>query len=793
MKYSFLKHKNTLELDTVLEKLAENALSPTAKEIAKNLIPSNDFFKVQRLLKETEDAYILISRFSAPSLFANENIPGILERCKIEASLSIKEILHIGDLLKTIRTAKDWRENCMGAENMSVDAYFDCLYPNKHLEDRINSVIKSEEEIYDRASSELYNIRRKKSACSLKIKDILDKTVKGPTAKYLQEAIITQRDGRYVVPVKVEHRAQVGGIVHDTSATGATVFIEPMSVVEANNEMRVLEIKELEEITKILSELSAEISDFSDTIKKSFESIISLDLIFAKARYAFKIGGSVPKLNTDGIVYLKRARHPLINGKQVVPVTVGVGKDYDTLVITGPNTGGKTVTLKTVGLLCLMAMCGLMVPTDDGSEIAIFDKIFADIGDEQSIEQSLSTFSSHMVNIVDILENADSNSLVLFDELCAGTDPIEGAAIAKSILMELAKKGAKTVVTSHYPELKTYAIDADRVQNAACEFDVETLRPTYHLIVGIPGSSNAFAISKKLGLSEDIINTARMSLSEENIRFERLASQLESSRRKAEEERITATRLRSEIEASKKRYDSIEHELNVTKKKIIEESRQKASAIVDEARNRSAILLNELEEIKKEFNAKNSAEKLEKARSLYKKSISELEEKADPIENNVIGEKLKNPPKTGDTVIISSLNKDAVVIDVDERKKKAQISSGSIKMWVKFDDLLLKKNAKPEQKKTRNITGIKSRMEREVKGEIDLRGMASDEAILELDRYIDSAILSGITSITIIHGKGTGVLRKSVQSYLKGHKNIKSYRLGVFGEGENGVTIAEIK
>ena len=793
MKYSFLKHKKTLELDTVLEKLSENALSPAAKSEALNLLPSNDFSTVSRLLKETEDAHILISRFSAPCLFANENIPGILERCKVAASLSIKEILLVGDLLKNIRNAKSWRENCMGAQSMSVDTYFDCLYPNKHLEDRINAVIKSEEEIYDKASSLLYDIRRKKSACSLKIKDILDKTVKGPTAKYLQEAIITQRDGRYVVPVKVEHRAQVGGIVHDTSSTGATVFIEPMSVVEANNEMRVLEIKELEEITRILSELSAEISDFSDTVKKSYESIISLDLIFAKARYAFKIGGSVPKLNTNGIVYLKNARHPLINAKQVVPITVGVGRDYETLIITGPNTGGKTVTLKTIGLFCLMTMCGLMIPVDDGSEIAVFDKIFADIGDEQSIEQSLSTFSSHMVNIVDILENADEGSLILFDELCAGTDPVEGAAIAKSILLDLNKKGAKTVVTSHYPELKTYAIDTKGVQNAACEFDVETLRPTYRLIIGIPGSSNAFAISEKLGLPAEIIKTAKENLSEEKIHFERLAFELENSRKKAEEERIAATRLRSEIEASKKRYDNIEHELNVTRQKIIDESRKRANAIVDEARSRSAILLNELEEIKKEFNAKNSAENLEKARRLFKKSITDLEENADPIENNVVGEKLNGPPKVGDTVIVSSINKDAAVIDVDEKKQRAQILSGSVKMWVKYDDLLLKKNAKPEQKKTRNVTGLKSRAEREVKGEIDLRGMASDEALLELDRYIDSAVLSGITCVTIIHGKGTGVLRKSVQSYLKGHKNIKSYRLGVFGEGENGVTIAEIK
>ncbi|MCQ2455100.1 MAG: endonuclease MutS2 [Clostridia bacterium] len=793
MNYSFEKWQKTLELNTVLQSLAENALSPKSKEMAIKLCPSNDFETVKKRLKETEEAYILMSRFSVPSFFANENIPNILERSKIEATLGIKELLYVCDLLRVIRKAKDWRNENDAAKKLLIDSYFELLYPNKYLEDSINSVIKSEEEIYDKASSALYDIRRKKSACSVKVKDILDKIVRGPSAKYLQEAIVTQRDGRYVVPVKVEHRAQIGGIVHDTSSTGSTVFIEPMSVVEANNEMRVLEIKELEEITRILTELSAQVSQVSDTLKKSFESIIALDLIFAKARYAYKTGATVPKLNREGNIFLKRARHPLIAQKKVVPVTVGLGKDYDTLIITGPNTGGKTVTLKTIGLFCLMAMCGLMIPSDDGSEIAVFKKIFADIGDEQSIEQSLSTFSSHMVNIVNILQNADSESLVLFDELCAGTDPIEGAAIAKAVLMDLSEKGAKTVVTSHYPELKTYAIESYRVENAACEFDVETLKPTYRLIVGIPGSSNAFDISKKLGLGENIIETARGQLSEENLRFEKLAEKLEASRKQAEEDRLAATRLKSEIEASKKRYDNIEHELNVAKKKIVEESRQKANIIVNEARNRSAAILNELEELKKGFNAKNSAENLQKARNLYKKGIKELEENADPIEQNSSGEKLKGPPKIGDTVIVGSINRDAAVVDVDEKNSRAQVSSGFLKMWVPFDDLSLKKNAKPSPTKTRNITGIRSNAERQIKGEIDLRGMSSDEAIMELDRYIDGAVLTGITSITIIHGKGTGVLRKAVQSYLKDHKNIKSYRLGVFGEGENGVTVAEIQ
>ncbi len=794
MEYNITKHAKTLELDAVLERLSFEAQSEAAKETAKKLIPCNNFAEVKDNLAETEDAYILISRFSAPSLYADISIPSVLTRSKASADLSIKEILLIADLLRIIRSAKDWRNNCSGSGDMLIDKYFECLYPNKHLEERISFVIKSEEEIYDKASQELYNIRRKKSACSSKVRDVLDKIIRGSTSKYLQEAIVTQRDGRYVVPVKVEHKGNVSGIVHDTSATGSTVFIEPMSVVEANNEMRVLEAKEREEIARILAELSAEISDFSDTLKKSYDCVIALDLIFAKAKYAFKIGGSIPKLNTEGRIFLKRARHPLIGQKKAVPVTVGVGKDYDTLVITGPNTGGKTVTLKTIGLFCLMTMCGLMIPVDDGSEIAVFDKIFADIGDEQSIEQSLSTFSSHMVNIINILKQCNNKSLVLFDELCAGTDPVEGAAIAKSILMNLADKGAKTVATTHYPELKTYALDTYRVENAACEFDVETLRPTYKLIVGIPGSSNAFAISKKLGLGDDIIELAKGQLTEEDIRFERLARELEIERKKAEDERIAATRLRSEIEESKKRYDNLENELKLKQKKIVEDSRKKANDIVNDARNRSASLLNELEEMKKAFNKENAGDSVENARKLYKDSIKKLEEDADPIENNVVGEKLKSPPKPGDVVVISSINRDANILEVDQTKKKALVMSGSIKMWVSFDELLMKKiNKNKDIKKTRNVTGLMSRADRVVAGEIDLRGMASDEAIMELDRYIDSAVLSGITTVSIIHGKGTGVLRKAVQVYLKGHKNIASYRLGVFGEGENGVTIAQIK
>ncbi len=793
MKNSILKHAKTLELNIVLDRLCEHALSAETKRRIKELSPSGDFNEVKERLTETDEAFVLMSRYSSPDFSASEEIPSILSRSNVSASLSAHELIKVASLLAVVRKAKDYRVNNSGNESLFIDKYFSMLTPNNFLEDKINFVIKSEDEINDKASEELFSIRRKKSSAQSKVRDALEKIIRGPKSKFLQEAIITTRDGRFVVPVKVESKGEIKGIVHDTSSSGSTVFVEPMSVVEANNEMRVLEIKEKEEIARILSELSLIVAEFSDSLSKTYEAVIKLDFIFAKARYGVSIGGNIPEINSDGIVYLKNARHPLIPARQVVPVTVGVGSDYDTLVITGPNTGGKTVTLKTVGLFCLMTMCGLMIPVDDSSKVCVFSKIFADIGDEQSIEQSLSTFSSHMVNIISILSEADENSLVLFDELCAGTDPVEGAALAKSILIKLSDIGAKTVATTHYPELKAYAIDSYRVQNAACEFDIESLRPTYKLTVGIPGSSNAFAISEKLGLESEIIEIAKGQLSEEDVKFERLAGELEKERKKAYEESLAATRLKSEIAETKKRCDNLENELKQKQKKVIDESRQRANDIVNDARNRSAVLLNELEELKKSLSAENSADTVSKARALYKKSMEELENSADPVEAQVKGEKLKGAPKTGDTVILASINKDATVLEVSEKSKKALVMSGSVKMWVSFDGLLYKKAGKtPENKKFRTVTGVKSRAERIVSGEIDLRGMASDEAILELDRYLDSAVLSGIGTVTVIHGKGTGVLRKSVQSYLKGHKSVKSYRLGVFGEGESGVTVVEL-
>lgn len=795
MKYDISRNAKTLELDKILELLSLQAGLADTAENALSLTPSSDFEEVKASLDKTNDAYIFMSKYSAPSFGAAKNVSSPLKRAQASAVLSIKELLDIAETLRIIRGVKVWRENCGGLKDTSLEDYFYSLIPNKYLEDKINFAIKSEEELNDNASQALYDIRRRLTAKSAKIREILERIVRGPTAKYLQDAIITQRDGRYVVPLKSEYKGQINGVVHDTSATGSTIFIEPMSVVETNNEIRVLKSREQEEIERILSELSSDAGGSADSIISSYKALCAIDMAFAKAKLAYKMKASLPLIGNDGHIFLKRARHPLISYKTVVPVTVELGGEYDTLVITGPNTGGKTVTLKTIGLLTVMTMCGLMIPVDDGSRISVFEKVFADIGDEQSIEQSLSTFSSHMVNIISITENADSNSLVLFDELCAGTDPVEGAALAKAILMHLSSVGAKVAATTHYPELKSYAIDTERVENASCEFDVKTLKPTYRLIIGMPGRSNAFAISKRLGLNADIIDAAEKEVSDEDRRFERVVGSLENARRQAEEERKKAQELRIKLEQAKKKSEQQEHDLELKQEKLLEKTREDAGRIIENARNKSALLLNELEDMKKQLNAENAAAVAQKARAAYKATVNELEKNSDPVRTKkAVGEAVTEL-NNGDIVLIADINRDATVVDIKPKDKKALVMSGSIKMWVDFENLRLKSKSAPttEFKKTRRVTGLVSRGQRTVSGEVDLRGMASDEAIMELDKYIDNAVLSGITTITVIHGKGTGTLRKAVQTHLRNHKNISSFRTGTFGEGENGVTIAEIK
>ena len=789
------RYLKTLELYKILELLSAEATLADSSTKALEIVPETDFMTVEKNLRNTEDAYIFMAKYQAPNFAGAKNIINSLRRAQSSAVLSIPELIAIAETARAIRVVKEWRQNCLSMENTSLEDYFLSLVPNKYLEDKINFAIKNEEELNDNASPALYDIRRKIAGKQAKLRENLEKIIKGPSAKYLQEAIITQRDERFVVPVKAEYKGQVNGIVHDTSATGATIFVEPMSVVETNNEIRVLKLRENEEIDRILAELSSEAGNFCDSIIPSYNALVELNLIFAKARLAYKMRAAMPKINKNGHTYLKNARHPLINYKTVVPITVELGRDYNTLVITGPNTGGKTVTLKTIGLLTLMTMCGLMIPCDDGSQVAIYSSVFADIGDEQSIEQSLSTISSHMVNIISILKQADDDSLVLFDELCAGTDPIEGAALAKAILMRLSAFGSRVAATTHYPELKSYAIDAAGVENASCEFDVATLKPTYRLIVGMPGRSNAFAISGKLGLDSSIIETAKQQINEEDLRFEKVVASLEKARKQAEKEHQTARKLRAEIAESKKKIDMREHELSLKTEKLMADTREKANVIIENARYKSSLLLNELEEMKKAINAENSAKMAEKARGMFKNTLKELEDEANPVvSHNVAGEKVTTLSK-GDIVIIADINRDATVIDVKPQKKQAYVMSGSIKMWADFENLRLKSKNAPttEIKKTRNVSRLTSRKDRVISGEINLIGKASDEAIMELDNYIDTAILSGLETIRIIHGKGTGVLRKNIGAHLRHHKNIESFRLGTFGEGENGVTIAQLK
>ena len=793
--YDLLKNCKTLELPLILNMLSSLASMPDAKEMALNIKPDNNIDNVAESIALTEDAYILMAKYSSPSFSGTPNIVSPLNKARLGASLSARELLDIGEALKTVRSVKSWRENNNAKDNRSIDRYFETLSPNKYIEDKIYFAIKSEDEISDNASPELASIRRKISQCSSKIRDNLEKIVRGSTAKYLQDAIITQRDGRFVVPVKIEYRSEIKGIVHDTSSSGSTLFVEPMSVVETNNEIRVLKLKEQDEIARILFELSADVGGFADSIEMSYKALTVLNLIFAKARLAVNMKASVPKINSNGFVMLKNARHPLIDKHKVVPISLSLGGDFDTLIITGPNTGGKTVTLKTVGLLCLMAMCGLMIPADDNSEIAVFDMIYADIGDEQSIEQSLSTFSSHMVNIVSILKDCNENSLVLFDELCAGTDPIEGAALAKSILIELNERHTKCVATTHYSELKSYAIDGYRVENASCEFDIETLKPTYKLIIGIPGRSNAFAISSRLGLDEHIISNASNQLSDDDLRFERVVSSLEQARKSAEEERETAERLRIELAENKKITENLQKAFRKEQEDIINRTKSDAQRIIEDARYKSDLLLNELEDIKKKINAENAANLMNKAKHDTKRLLNNLEDTSNPVEQtDSTLDKLTKLPKKNDIVVIASLNQDATVIDVDEKTNRVNVVSGALKLWTSIDNLRIKKSAvSTENKKTRRVTGMISRAERNVSGELDIRGFASDEAIMELDKYIDNAILSGISVIRIIHGKGTGVLRTAVREYLKKSRYVKSSRLGTFGEGEDGVSIVTLK
>lgn len=786
------KHLFCLELNRVLEAVSKEAGIEESVEKILNIQPHYDYDAAISALNQTKDAYDLAAKFGSPRFSSVKNVSASLKRAKSGGNLSLNELLQIGEVLRNIRGLSQFREQFSSVET-TIDCYFESLFPNKYFEDKIFTCIISEDTVADSASLELAQIRRNIRKENQQIREKLDKLIRNQShQKHLQDAIVTQRDGRFVIPVKQEYRGEIEGLVHDTSSSGATLFIEPVAVVEANNRIRILEAKERDEILRIIAELSSEAATFADSIEISYDAMVQIDIRFAIANYGYKTKSVIPILNNKGITELKKARHPLIDMDKVVPIDIRLGRDFTTLVITGPNTGGKTVALKTLGLLTLMAMCGLMIPAQDESTVSVYDGIYADIGDEQSIEQSLSTFSSHIVNIIDILKVANKKSLVLLDEVGAGTDPIEGAALAVSIIEKLKKLGAKTAATTHYAEMKMYALETEGVENASCEFDVSSLKPTYKLLIGVPGKSNAFAISQKLGMNQDIIDNAKALISVEDTRFEKTIEALEQSRREAEVEK---SRLELLLKENSKLNTELKEKNSKNLKeaeKILDEARAQAKNLVDEVVRKSEEIFAELEKLKSIKDRKEFSNRFSDAKSKLRADINRLENEADPV----IRKKKKNYrlPRNliaGDTVGVVDIDKEGIVINPPDAQGNALVRVGIMKMRVNINNLILTENKIESVKSIK--TGTDSRALREVKTELDIRGFDTVEGVMELEQFIDSAILSGLSNITVIHGKGTGALKNAVWQRLRTHKSVKSFRSGTFGEGEMGVTVIELK
>ena len=782
------RHYRALELDKILTMLSKETTCDDACELALKIEPATSLKRVNFLLKQTDDAYVLAGRFGTPSFGGAKNVTNALRRAQAGGCLTTTELLRIAETLRIIRSLREWKSKSAGMET-SLDNLFSSLCANKFLEDKINSCILSEDEFSDNASPVLYDIRRKIRTASSKAREVLDKIIHSSTfQKYLQDTIVTQRDGRYVVPVKAECRGNVPGLVHDSSSSGATVFIEPMGVVQANNDIRVLQSKEEVEIERILFELSASAGTYADSIIGSYENLIELNLIFAKANLAYKMKASLPIMNDKGIIDLNKARHPLIDKDKVVATDIILGEKFDTLMITGPNTGGKTVTLKTIGLFKLMAMCGLMVPCGDNSRLSVFKTVLADIGDEQSIEQSLSTFSAHMTNIIKILKVADSSSLVLIDELGAGTDPVEGAALAISILETLRGNGAKIASTTHYPELKEYALQTNGVENGCCEFDVATLKPTYKLLIGMPGKSNAFAISKRLGMSDEVINRAKQLVSAENREFENVVQTLEQRRQSLEKQLENAQKLTAKANTEKQKAENELRKSKEQAQKEIEQAKLEAQKLIDKTRAQAEALMEELDKARKE------KELSAQDKSKLRRDIRKMEAMADPVSKREDSSStLPRPLQVGDSVLIYDIDKKATVLQTPDKDNMVLVQAGIIKTRVKLSNLRLVKQEKVKTPQFSSKRNVRSSADIHPTTEIDVRGQYPMEAIMAVDSAIDSAILANINQITIIHGKGTGVLRAEIQQHLRHHKAVRTFRLGVFGEGESGVTIVELK
>ena len=782
----------TLELPAVLEMLAAQAESELGKAAARELQPSGNTEEVRRRLTETSDAARLMTLRGSPSFSGARDIRPALERARLGGALNTRELLDIAGLARCARLCKAYLAEEKN-EKTSIDSLFHALRANKYLEERIYTAIPAEDEIADSASSDLADIRRKMRAASARAREALNKILSSPSyAKALQEPIITMRSDRYVLPVRADHKSAVPGLVHDISSSGMTLFIEPMAAVKANNELRELAAKEKLEIERILAELSAECAEHADDFSEDCVLLVRLDLIFAKARLSYKMDATAAELSERSI-NLRRARHPLLDPAKAVPIDLNLGEEFDTLVITGPNTGGKTVALKTIGLLSAMNQCGLHIPASDGSTLPVFSHILADIGDEQSIEQNLSTFSAHMTNIVEILDTCEDRSLVLFDELGAGTDPTEGAALAIAIIEHARKCGAMIAATTHYAELKIYATNEPGVQNASCEFDVETLRPTYRLLVGIPGKSNAFAISKRLGLDESIIRDAADRIGTETQSFEATIEKLEQTRHALERERETAAAHLKKAAEEEKKASQLRAELSVRLEKAEIKARRDAQRILDEARETAESVYKELDEMRRHANDEQQADEINRARTELRRRLNEKEASLRETEDLPAEEEKKSSRKlrVGDTVKIKAMGVKAEVISVN-KDGTVNLKAGIMNVSAREDEVLLLEGETKKPQKAAPAASVGTRLVH-VASEIDLRGMESLEGVLAAERYLDSAAMARMKTVTIIHGKGTGALREAIQQMLKRNKLVKSFRLGRYGEGEAGVTVVELK
>lgn len=784
------KSIRTLELPAVLEMLAAEAVSPAAKEKVFSLRPSDSRYAVKRSLGETSAAKTMMVLKGSPSFGGAKDICPYIARADMGGMLNTRELLDIAALLQCSRSARAYADGERSGRS-EIDYLFASLTTNKFLEEKITTAIMAEDEIADAASAELSLIRRSIRLTESKVREALQKIISSPSyAKALQEAIITTRSGRYVVPVKADHKSSVPGLVHDISASGATLFIEPMAAVSANNDLRQLHAKEKQEIERILFELSADCAEFGEDIVANFKTLLELDVVFAKAKLSYKLKGSEPLLSEREIV-LKRARHPLLPKETAVPIDLELGGSYDTLVITGPNTGGKTVSLKTIGLICIMAACGLHIPVDDGSAVPVFGAVLADIGDEQSIEQSLSTFSSHMTNIVKMLSVCDERSLLLFDELGAGTDPVEGAALASAIIDTARSVGSIIAATTHYSELKVYATVTEGVVNASCEFDVESLQPTYRLLIGIPGKSNAFAIGERLGLPKKIIEDARDRVGSESKKFEETIGLLEQERQLLEKDREELGGKLKKAREDEKESERMRQELKLRLEKADEKARQDAQLIIDGARQTAEKTFLELDEMKKRWNKEQNHILKNEARSDLRRSLNkaekDIERPAKRREKKISARQIR----VGDIVEITSMGIKAAVTEILE-DRTLSLLAGAMKVSAREDEVYLLEGAKAEKSAVRGKSNVVLR-DRSESAELDMRGMTTDEAIHVLEQYIDGAVLSKLGKLTIIHGKGTGALREAVHRYLKSSKLVKTYRIGRYGEGESGVTIVELK